>query len=149
MIAARRTIGAISYSDTLAIVAHAARFPQLRPAPLANLASVFHAAWQVLRRQLEKARTQGSSDIVGDLIKGATDVDGVLVIAREVEVGTADVLPKGGRWSPAPMQARIGEPIAYALLYPLGSALMLWIALRAISRGRRPRPATAHARRSR
>jgi 1-acyl-sn-glycerol-3-phosphate acyltransferase len=25
--------------------------------------------------------------------------------------GTADVLPKGGRWSPAPMQVRIGEPI--------------------------------------
>jgi 1-acyl-sn-glycerol-3-phosphate acyltransferase len=25
--------------------------------------------------------------------------------------GTADVLPKGGRWSPAPMQVRIGEAI--------------------------------------
>jgi 1-acyl-sn-glycerol-3-phosphate acyltransferase len=25
--------------------------------------------------------------------------------------GTADVLPKGGRYSPAPMQARIGEPV--------------------------------------
>ena len=25
--------------------------------------------------------------------------------------GTADVLPKGGRWSPAPMQAHIGEAV--------------------------------------
>lgn len=44
---------------------------------------------------------------------------GALRLARECGVpivpvaltGTADVLPKGGRWSPAPMQARIGEPI--------------------------------------
>jgi 1-acyl-sn-glycerol-3-phosphate acyltransferase len=25
--------------------------------------------------------------------------------------GTADVLPKGGRWSPASMQVRIGDPV--------------------------------------
>jgi 1-acyl-sn-glycerol-3-phosphate acyltransferase len=25
--------------------------------------------------------------------------------------GTADVLPKGGRFSPGPMQVRIGEPV--------------------------------------
>jgi 1-acyl-sn-glycerol-3-phosphate acyltransferase len=44
---------------------------------------------------------------------------GALRLARECGVpivpvamtGTADVLPKGGRWSPAPMQVRIGEPI--------------------------------------
>lgn len=44
---------------------------------------------------------------------------GALRLARECAVpivpvavtGTADVLPKGGRWSPAPMQVRIGEPI--------------------------------------
>ena len=44
---------------------------------------------------------------------------GALRLARDCGVpivpvaltGTADVLPKGGRWSPAPMQARIGEPI--------------------------------------
>ena len=32
---------------------------------------------------------------------------------------------------------RIGESVAYAFLYPVGAALMLWIALRAIARGRR------------
>ena len=26
-------------------------------------------------------------------------------------MGTADVLPKGGRYSPAPMQVRISEPV--------------------------------------
>jgi 1-acyl-sn-glycerol-3-phosphate acyltransferase len=44
---------------------------------------------------------------------------GALRLARECGVpivpvavtGTADVLPKGGRWSPAPMQVCIGEPI--------------------------------------
>ena len=44
---------------------------------------------------------------------------GALRLARECGVpvvpvaltGTADVLPKGGRYSPAPMQIRIGEPV--------------------------------------
>jgi 1-acyl-sn-glycerol-3-phosphate acyltransferase len=44
---------------------------------------------------------------------------GALRLARECGVpivpvavlGTADVLPKGGRFSPAPMQVRVGEPI--------------------------------------
>ena len=44
---------------------------------------------------------------------------GALRLARECGVpivpvaltGTADVLPKGGRWSPAPMQVHIGGPI--------------------------------------
>ena len=44
---------------------------------------------------------------------------GAVRLARECGVplvpvavmGTADVLPKGGRFSPAPMQVRIGEPI--------------------------------------
>ena len=32
---------------------------------------------------------------------------------------------------------RIGESVAYAFLYPVGAALMLWIAVRAVARGRR------------
>jgi 1-acyl-sn-glycerol-3-phosphate acyltransferase len=44
---------------------------------------------------------------------------GALRLARECGVpivpvavtGTADVLPKGGRWSPAPMRVHFGEPI--------------------------------------
>jgi alanyl-tRNA synthetase len=45
-----------------------------------------------LRRAVEKARSEGSTDIVSQLIGAATDVDGVRVIAREVEVATADEL---------------------------------------------------------
>jgi 1-acyl-sn-glycerol-3-phosphate acyltransferase len=57
--------------------------------------------------------TRSTDGSIGDFRSGA------LRLARECGVpivpvaltGTADVLPKGGRWSPAPMQARIGEPI--------------------------------------
>ncbi len=51
-----RTIGAISYSDTLAIIGHAAQHPRLRPAPLADLASVFHAALRSLQREYQPDR---------------------------------------------------------------------------------------------
>lgn len=44
-----RTNGAISYMDTLEIVAFAAKYPQFRPAPLSQLASVYCAAWRWLR----------------------------------------------------------------------------------------------------
>ncbi|MEO5510730.1 MAG: DHHA1 domain-containing protein, partial [Longimicrobiales bacterium] len=45
-----------------------------------------------LRRQLEKARTQGSSDVIGELLRSATVVDGVRVVATEVEAGSAEEL---------------------------------------------------------
>jgi 1-acyl-sn-glycerol-3-phosphate acyltransferase len=57
--------------------------------------------------------TRSTDGSIGEFRSGA------LRLARECGVpivpvaltGTADVLPKGGRWSPAPMQVRIGEPI--------------------------------------
>jgi len=57
--------------------------------------------------------TRSTNGIVGEFRSGA------LRLARECGVpvvpialtGTADVLPKGGRWSPAPMQVRIGEAV--------------------------------------
>ena len=57
--------------------------------------------------------TRSTDGNVGEFRSGA------LRLARECGVpivpvavtGTADVLPKGGRWSPARMQVRIGEPI--------------------------------------
>jgi alanyl-tRNA synthetase len=45
-----------------------------------------------LRRQLEKARQSGSADLVGGLIAGGESVNGATVIAREVEVDSADEL---------------------------------------------------------
>jgi hypothetical protein len=44
-----RTNGAISYMDTLEIVAFSAKYPQFRPAPLPQLASVYYAAWRWLK----------------------------------------------------------------------------------------------------
>src|SRR5690606_34798255 len=45
-----------------------------------------------LRRQLERARQSGAGDVVTELIESATAVDGVRVIAREMEVADAGEL---------------------------------------------------------
>ena len=44
-----RSLGAISYMDTLEIVAFLSAHPEFRPAPLPNLASAYNRAWQWLR----------------------------------------------------------------------------------------------------
>jgi hypothetical protein len=43
-----RSLGAISYEDTLEIVAFLAAHPQFRPAPLSQLASAYYVAWNWL-----------------------------------------------------------------------------------------------------
>jgi hypothetical protein len=43
-----RSLGLISYMDTLEIVGFVAQHPQFRPAPLAQLASAYYAAWKSL-----------------------------------------------------------------------------------------------------
>src|SRR5262249_37635796 len=48
-----RTIGDMSYMDTLDIIGFLADHPEFRPAPLADLASVYFAAWQSLQRDYE------------------------------------------------------------------------------------------------
>ena len=45
-----------------------------------------------LRRKIEKARAEGSSDAVGQLIASAATADGVSIIAQQVDVGSADEL---------------------------------------------------------
>jgi alanyl-tRNA synthetase len=45
-----------------------------------------------LRRQLEKARTQGSADVVGDLLRKATPIDGARVVAASVDIESPDEL---------------------------------------------------------
>jgi hypothetical protein len=44
-----RSLGAISYMDTLEISAFLGSYPQFRPAPLAQLTSAYYAAWRWLR----------------------------------------------------------------------------------------------------
>lgn len=51
-----RTIGAISYQDTMEIIGFLAAHPEFRPAPLPELAAVYHAAWQWLQRDYQPDR---------------------------------------------------------------------------------------------
>ena len=44
-----RSLGAISYMDTMEIVAFVGEHPEFRPAPLSELASAYYAAWRWLR----------------------------------------------------------------------------------------------------
>ena len=51
-----RSLGAISYMDTMEIVAFDAKHPQFRPAPLQDLASAYYNAWEWLRRDVQPDR---------------------------------------------------------------------------------------------
>jgi hypothetical protein len=51
-----RSLGAISYMDTMEIVAFDAKHPQFRPAPLPDLASAYYAAWEWLRHDVQPER---------------------------------------------------------------------------------------------
>jgi hypothetical protein len=51
-----RSLGDISYMDTLEIVAFLGRHPQFRPAPLPQMASAYFAAWSSLRRDFDDQR---------------------------------------------------------------------------------------------
>ena len=44
-----RSLGAISYMDTMEIAAFVGKYPEFRPAPLQQLASAYYAAWRWLR----------------------------------------------------------------------------------------------------
>jgi len=48
-----RSLGVISYIDTMEIVGFLARHPQFRPAPLAHLATAYYAAWQSLMKNYQ------------------------------------------------------------------------------------------------
>ena len=51
-----RSLGVISYIDTMEIVAFLATHAQFRPAPLAQLASAYYAAWQSLVKNYQPER---------------------------------------------------------------------------------------------
>jgi hypothetical protein len=48
-----RSLGAISYMDTMEIAAFVCKYPEFRPAPLQQLASVYYAAWRWLRNDFK------------------------------------------------------------------------------------------------
>src|SRR5213082_2972732 len=49
-----RSLGVVSYEDTLEIVAFLARHAEFRPAPLYSLASAYYQAWRWLRRDYDE-----------------------------------------------------------------------------------------------
>ena len=51
-----RSLGAISYMDTMEIAAFLAKHPEFRPAPLADLAAAYYAAWTWLRHDYNDER---------------------------------------------------------------------------------------------
>ncbi len=51
-----RSLGAISYMDTMEIVAFDAKHPQFRPAPLQELAGAYYNAWEWLRHDVQPDR---------------------------------------------------------------------------------------------
>jgi hypothetical protein len=51
-----RSLGAISYMDTMEIVAFDAKHVQFRPAPLQDLASAYYNAWEWLRHDVQPDR---------------------------------------------------------------------------------------------
>ena len=48
-----RSLGAISYMDTMEIAAFTGKYPEFRPAPLQQLASAYYAAWRWLRNDVK------------------------------------------------------------------------------------------------
>ena len=51
-----RSLGVISYIDTLEIVGFLSKHPQFRPAPLTQLASAYYVAWQSLMKDFQPER---------------------------------------------------------------------------------------------
>jgi hypothetical protein len=51
-----RTIGAIGYMDTMDIIGFLGEHPRFRPAPLPQLATEYHAAWEWLKRDYQPER---------------------------------------------------------------------------------------------
>jgi alanyl-tRNA synthetase len=51
---------------------------------------------RALSRQLERVRQEGAGDLVGELLSGADDVAGAAVVAREIEVASAEELRRLG-----------------------------------------------------
>lgn len=51
-----RSMGVVSFQDTMEIVAFLARYPEFRPAPLEQLASAYFKAWRWLRHDYNEKR---------------------------------------------------------------------------------------------
>jgi alanyl-tRNA synthetase len=85
-----------------------------------------------LERRLERARTEGAADVVGQLITGAASVDGARIVAAEVDVATPDELRALGD----KLRERLGTGAAVlAARFPEKAALFAVVTDDLIGRG--------------
>ncbi|HEX6132976.1 MAG TPA: alanine--tRNA ligase [Longimicrobiales bacterium] len=87
--------GAASYHRALereALLEHAAAAVKTTPDALPRRLEQLLEENRELRRQLDRARQAGSGDIVNELIASAASINGVKVIARELDISDADEL---------------------------------------------------------
>jgi alanyl-tRNA synthetase len=87
--------GAAAYSRTVAreqLLEQAAAVVKATPDMLVRRLEQLLDENRELRRQVDRARQAGAGDIVSDLIASAAAVDGMKVIAREIEVADANEL---------------------------------------------------------
>jgi alanyl-tRNA synthetase len=80
---------AVRQDETLRQAAEALRAP---PEMVLRKIEQLQAENRELARNLERARKEGASDVVGRLVEAASSVDGARVVAEEVEVSSQDEL---------------------------------------------------------
>jgi alanyl-tRNA synthetase len=79
----------VAQEDTLRAAAALLRTP---PENLLRRLDLVIEENRALSRQLERARQEGAGDVVGELLSGADTVAGTTVVARELEVASAEEL---------------------------------------------------------
>ncbi len=87
--------GTVAYQRTIErdeLLARAAALARATPESLLTRLEQLTEENRELRRQLQRARAGSAGDVISDLIAGATAVNGVRVIATEIDVDGADEL---------------------------------------------------------
>jgi alanyl-tRNA synthetase len=117
-----------------AVLAAAAAVLRTTPENLPHRIELLLEESRELRKAAEKTRASGSADVVTQLIAGATDVSGLKVVAREVEVdGPNDLRVIGDR-----LREQIGSGLAVVAARHNGRVSMIAVATEdAIARGAR------------
>jgi alanyl-tRNA synthetase len=103
--------GSESYRRWLAqeeLLHHAATIVKTTPDSLPRRLEALTEEVRELRRHLERARAEGAGDLIAQLAASAAEVEGVMVVAREVETATMDELRSLGD----ALRARLGSGLA-------------------------------------
>ena len=91
-----------------ALIEEAAAAARTTPDALVRRIEQMQEENRELRRQLERARSAGATDVVSEMIAGATQVNGARLVAREIEIESPDELRALGD----KLRERLGSGIA-------------------------------------